>query len=170
MPKTAPAWSGLLVYLWNRCARLERGTLGLGMAGKDKDENKIRNVGPKSAAWLRQVGVRTQDDLVKLGPVEAFMKVKRAGFRPSLNLLYALAGAIEDCHWADLPDERKAALVAAAGSAEAANPIKTRWQKQVERSERGGDPKPESHDEATEPVGGGFLDDPDAGHETPQEE
>src|SRR5258708_6985771 len=56
------------------------------MAAKD-DSNKIRNVGPKSAAWLRQVGVRTQEDLQRLGPVEAFMKVKRAGFRPSLNLL-----------------------------------------------------------------------------------
>ena len=73
------------------------------MAAKD-DSNKIRNVGPKSAAWLRQVGVRTQEDLQRLGPVEAFMKVKRAGFRPSLNLLYALAGAIENCHWADLPE------------------------------------------------------------------
>ena len=36
------------------------------MAGKD--DNKIRNVGPKSAAWLRQVGVRTQkEDLERLG-------------------------------------------------------------------------------------------------------
>ena len=96
---------------------------------------KIRNVGPKSAAWLRQVGVRTQEDLVRLGAVEAFMKVKRAGFRPSLNLLYALEGALADCHWADLPDERKAALLQEAESAEAANPIKTRWQKQSERSE-----------------------------------
>ncbi len=103
------------------------------MAGRD--DNKIRNVGPKSAAWRRPVGVRTQNDLVRIGPVEAFMKVKRAGFRPSLNLLYALAGAIEDCHWADLPEERKTALILAAESAEAANPIKTRWQKQVERSE-----------------------------------
>ena len=131
-----------------------------------KDDNKIRNVGPKSAAWLRQVGVRTQADLERLGPVEAFMKVKRAGFRPSLNLLYALAGAIENCHWADLPEERKNALVAAAESAEAANPIKTRWQKQVERSERGSEPRTESHDEAEPVGGGGFLDDPDAGHES----
>jgi hypothetical protein len=134
------------------------------MAGKD-DSNKIRNVGPKSAAWLRQVGVRTQDDLVKLGPVDAFMKVKRAGFRPSLNLLYALAGAIEDCHWADLPDERKKALVAAVESNESANPIKTRWQKQVERSERGGPAAPASNDADADaaPVGDGFLDDPDGG-------
>jgi DNA transformation protein len=134
------------------------------MAAKD-DPNKIRNVGPKSAAWLRQVGVRTQDDLNKLGPVDAFMKVKRAGFRPSLNLLYSLAGAIENCHWADLPDERKAALVAAVESDEASNPIKTRWQKQAERSERGGEMqrhgsgKPEGGDSTGS---GGFLDDPES--------
>ena len=129
--------------------------------------SKIRNVGPKSAAWLRQVGVRTQDDLVRIGPVEAFMKVKRAGFRPSLNLLYALAGAIENCHWADLPDERKSALVAAVESNEAANPIKTRWQKQVERSERGAPASSANSDEESQgpDSGGGFLDDPDAGHE-----
>ena len=114
---------------------------------------KIRNVGPKSAAWLRQVGVRTQEDLVRLGAVEAFMKVKRAGFRPSLNLLYALEGALADCHWADLPDERKAALLQAAESAEAANPIKTRWQKQADRSEGGSRPK--SNDEDS---GSGFGD------------
>jgi len=134
----------------------------------NKDDNKIRNVGPKSAAWLRQVGVRTQEDLVRLGPVDAFMKVKRAGFRPSLNLLYALAGAIENCHWADLPDGTKAALVLAAESAEAANPIKTRWQKQVERSERGG--APASQADESEPATSGFLDDPDAGHESAHED
>ena len=137
------------------------------MAGKD--DIKIRNVGPKSAAWLRQVGVRTQEDLVRLGPVDAFMKVKRAGFKPSLNLLYALAGAIEDCHWTDLPDGTKAALLAAVQSAEAVNPIKTRWQKQVERSERGGEPKP-APDEDAEPGANDFLDDPEAGHDAGHED
>ncbi|HST29031.1 MAG TPA: TfoX/Sxy family protein [Rudaea sp.] len=136
------------------------------MAAKD-DSNKIRNVGPKGAAWLRQVGVRTQDDLVKLGPVDAFMKVKRAGFRPSLNLLYALAGAIENRHWAALPDEQKHALVAAAEANEGANPIKTRWQKQVERSERSVEPREESSDSDD---GGGFLDDPNAGHDSANED
>ncbi len=72
---------------------------------------KIRNVGPKSAAWLRQVGVRTHEDLVRIGPVEAFLKIKRAGFRPSLNLLYSMAGALDDCHWTDLSEERRSALI-----------------------------------------------------------
>jgi DNA transformation protein and related proteins len=96
--------------------------------------DKIRNVGPKSAAWLRQVGVRTIDDLRSTGVIETFLKVKRAGFRPSLNLLYAMQGALDDCHWADLPEEVKQGLVAAAGEAETANPIKNRWDKAAARS------------------------------------
>lgn len=99
------------------------------------NEAKIRNVGPKSAAWLRQVGIRTPEDLARIGAVEAFLKVKRAGFRPSLNLLYSMAGALADCHWAELPDERKKALLANLESAESANPIRTRWEKQKAASE-----------------------------------
>ena len=30
---------------------------------------KIRNVGPKSAAWLRQIGIRTEEDLRKIGSI-----------------------------------------------------------------------------------------------------
>lgn len=99
----------------------------------DKDA-KIRNVGPKSAAWLRQVGVRTAEDLFRIGPVDVFLKVKRAGFRPSLNLLYSLAGAIDDCHWTDLASERKEALLRDLEEAESDNPIRTRWEKQADRS------------------------------------
>lgn len=95
---------------------------------------KIRNVGPKSAAWLRQVGVKTAEDLYRVGPVDTFLKVKRAGFRPSLNLLYSLAGAIDDCHWTNLSAERKSGLVLELEAAESDNPIKTRWEKQADRS------------------------------------
>ena len=73
---------------------------------------KMRNIGPKSAAWLRQVGLRTHEDVAAAGAVDAFMRVKRAGFRPSLNLLYALEGALADCHWQEVPEERRQVLVA----------------------------------------------------------
>lgn len=73
---------------------------------------KMRNIGPKSAAWLRQVGLRTREDIAAAGPVDAFMRVKRAGFRPSLNLLYALEGALADCHWQEVPEARRQILVA----------------------------------------------------------
>jgi TfoX-like protein len=121
---------------------------------------KIRNVGPKSAAWLRQVGVRSAEDLARVGPVEAFLKVKRAGFRPSLNLLYSMAGALADCHWADLPDAHKQTLLGALEVAESANPIRTRWEKQKAASDQG--PAREA-DEGGDFAAVSLFDDPDAG-------
>ena len=78
---------------------------------------KLRNIGPKSAAWLRQVGLRSLDDVAAIGAVEAYMKVRRAGFKPSLNLLYALEGALLDCHWQEVPEARRAQLVEQAEAA-----------------------------------------------------
>ena len=78
---------------------------------------RLRNIGPKSAAWLRQVGLRTLDDLAAAGPVEAYMRVRRAGFRPGLNLLYAIEGALNDTHWQEVPEARRVELVAAAEAA-----------------------------------------------------
>ena len=78
------------------------------------DTAKLRNIGPKSAAWLRQVGLRSREDLEHAGPVGAYLKVRRAGFKPSLNLLYALEGALCDCHWQEVPEARRVELVAAA--------------------------------------------------------
>jgi len=78
---------------------------------------KMRNIGPKSAAWLRQVGIHTQEELHACGALEAYIKVRRAGFKPSLNLLYALEGAIIDCHWQSIPTDRRSELILAANAA-----------------------------------------------------
>ena len=84
---------------------------------------ELRNIGPKSAAWLRQVGLRSAQDLVAVGAVQAFLKVKRAGFKPSLNLLYALEGALADCHWQEVPEARRHALIADLEAATALLPL-----------------------------------------------
>ena len=83
---------------------------------------KLRNIGPKSMAWLRQTGVRSLEDLRAVGALAAFVRVKRAGFRPSLNLLYALEGALLDCHWQEVPEARRSELVNAAEAATALLP------------------------------------------------
>lgn len=83
---------------------------------------KLRNIGPKSMAWLRQTGVRSLEDLRAVGALSAFVRVKRAGFKPSLNLLYALEGAILDCHWQEIPDGRRSELIIAADAAVALLP------------------------------------------------
>ncbi|MCA1714475.1 MAG: TfoX/Sxy family protein [Gammaproteobacteria bacterium] len=82
-----------------------------------EQREKLRNIGPKSAAWLRQVGLHSRADLEAVGPVDAFMRVKRAGFKPSLNLLYALEGALLDCHWQEVPEPRRVQMVQAAEAA-----------------------------------------------------
>ena len=73
---------------------------------------KIRNVGPRSTAWLKQVGIRAVADIRAIGAFAAFLKVRRAGFKATLSLVYALAGAEDDCHWQTLNPERKAVLLA----------------------------------------------------------
>lgn len=84
---------------------------------------KLRNIGPKSRAWLRQTGVHTLDDLKTVGALAAFIRVKRAGFKSSLNLLYALEGAILDCHWQAIPQVRRSELLLAANAAIALLPL-----------------------------------------------
>ena len=83
---------------------------------------KLRNIGPKGMAWLRQTGVRSLEDLREVGALAAYVRVRRAGFKPSLNLLYALEGAILDCHWQQIPDERRSELVLQADAAVALLP------------------------------------------------
>ena len=120
---------------------------------------KMRNIGPKSAAWLRQVGLRSLDDLAAVGTVEAFMRVKRAGFKPGLNLLYAIEGALLDCHWQEVPEERRHELIVAADAATALLP--------PPRNRPAAAPVTTTHMEDTsESSGGGFdgmFDSPDTG-------
>lgn len=85
-------------------------------------KEKLRNIGPKSAAWLRQVGIHEPAQLRELGAVDAFLRIKRAGFRPSLSLLYALEGALCDCHWQEISAARRSELQLAAEAAAASLP------------------------------------------------
>lgn len=77
------------------------------MSGKGE---RLRNLGPRSRRWLAEVGIRTGEDLRRAGSVGAYMKVKHAGFRASLNLLYALEATLLDIDWRELPADVKADL------------------------------------------------------------
>ena len=122
---------------------------------------KLRNIGPKSMAWLRQTGVRTLDDLKAVGALAAYVRVKRAGFKPSLNLLYALEGAILDCHWQEIPDERRSDLILQADAAVALLP-----QPKGKRMPAAGPVTTTRNDEDAvlpDPDGFGGFDEPSAG-------
>jgi DNA transformation protein len=78
---------------------------------KKDDIAALRNLGPKSATWLHAVGIHTRADLERLGAVRAYLQVKRGGFKVSLNLLYALAGVLQDVHWNKLPHDERSRLI-----------------------------------------------------------
>ncbi|HET9590315.1 MAG TPA: TfoX/Sxy family protein [Anaerolineales bacterium] len=71
----------------------------------------MKNMGPKSSAWLASVGVHTLDDVVELGVVETYRRVKAAyPEKVSLNLLYGLQAALLDLPWNELPPDIKEEL------------------------------------------------------------
>ena len=52
----------------------------------------LRNLGPKSAMMLAEVGIRTVEELREIGAVKAYVRVRQLNRRgASLNLLYSMA-------------------------------------------------------------------------------
>jgi hypothetical protein len=70
----------------------------------------LRNLGPKSSQWLRDVGITTIADLEQLGPVAAFRLVKERQPKVSLNLLWAIAAGLKGKDWRELPEATKQRL------------------------------------------------------------
>ncbi len=78
----------------------------------------LRNLGVRSEQLLAQVGVRDVAELRRRGAVRAFAELRRARVASSLNLLWALAGALEPWpegrHWRQVArgDSRLSLLLA----------------------------------------------------------
>lgn len=73
----------------------------------------LPNLGPKSQQMLLAAGICSLDDLRTLGSIAAYVKVQRAGAKPSLNLLWALEGAITGEHWQVVAREHRTSLLLA---------------------------------------------------------
>lgn len=77
--------------------------------------SEAKNIGPKTAQWLAEIGVETVEDLQQLGAVEVYRRVKASRPRQvSIVTLYALEGVLTQTHWNEIPAEIKAALRAEA--------------------------------------------------------
>jgi nucleotidyltransferase/DNA polymerase involved in DNA repair len=83
---------------------------------------QMRGLGPKSQAMLAKVGITSIDQLKKMGAVAAYVQAKRANKLASLNLLYGLVGALEDCDWREVKWERKLELLNAVEEFERCHP------------------------------------------------
>jgi len=74
--------------------------------------HELKGLGKVSAKCLKEIGILSEQDLRKIGPVQAFLKLQRkCSVRPSLNFLYAMIGALRDEHWTQINREEKAKLL-----------------------------------------------------------
>lgn len=62
----------------------------------------LPNFGPKSQQMLAQAGIHTIEQLRELGAVRAYVQVKRSWKGASLNLLWAMEGALSGRHWLEV--------------------------------------------------------------------
>jgi DNA-3-methyladenine glycosylase I len=79
--------------------------------------DQLLNLGPTSTRWLNAIGVHNRRDLEQLGAVDAYAMLKANGYNASLNLVYAIEGALTGRDWKRLPAQRKAQLKTAAADA-----------------------------------------------------
>lgn len=61
--------------------------------------SKLLNIGKASSQMLLAAGIRSEEQLRDMGAVAAFIAVKAAGYTPSLNLLWAIEGALTNQDW-----------------------------------------------------------------------
>lgn len=85
---------------------------------KADHERLFPGIGPKSSEMLRAAGITTLAQLQEIGAVRAFVMVKRAKCKPSLNFLWGLESVITGEHWRDVARNHRASLLLALEDAE----------------------------------------------------
>lgn len=75
------------------------------------DDRCLRNIGPKSWRMLEAAGIRSADQLRLMGAIAAYIKVKETGGTATLNLLWALEGALTNRDWKQVAREERMSLL-----------------------------------------------------------
>lgn len=82
----------------------------------------LPGLGPKSLAMLAAAGIHGRSDLERLGSVQAYLRVKAAGQNASLNLLWAMEGALTGQDWQVVAREERTRLLLALDAARRPDP------------------------------------------------
>lgn len=81
--------------------------------GKATKAPVLAQLGPASQAMLAQAGIVDDSTLRRLGAVQAYARTKATCPRASLNLLWALEGALSGRPWREVADTDRASLLMA---------------------------------------------------------
>jgi DNA transformation protein and related proteins len=74
---------------------------------------ELPNLGPKSQHVLALAGITTLAQLRKAGSVAAYARAKQSSTKVSLNLLWALEGALTGLPWQTVAREHRTSLLLA---------------------------------------------------------
>jgi DNA transformation protein len=83
------------------------------MPKKKSGLGQLKNIGPTVERRLNEVGIHTRADLERVGPAEAYKRIRArhmVGTTPKCYYLYSLQGALTGVHWDDLPESVKEEL------------------------------------------------------------
>jgi len=71
----------------------------------------LPNLGAKSQQMLHRAGIDSIAQLRELGAVRAYLQVRRGGGNASLNLLWALEGALSGRYWQEVAKHERLRLL-----------------------------------------------------------
>ncbi|MEM7612126.1 MAG: TfoX/Sxy family protein [Pseudomonadota bacterium] len=71
----------------------------------------LPGLGPQSEKMLAKVGIVDESDLARVGPVRGFLMLRKLGLNPSLNLLYAMTGALSGQSWQETARSQRTQLL-----------------------------------------------------------
>ncbi|MCP5350116.1 MAG: TfoX/Sxy family protein [Oceanospirillaceae bacterium] len=80
--------------------------------------SELPGLGPKSQAMLANAGITTLAELRELGAVQAYLRVRASNSQASLNLLWALEGALSNLPWQQVAREQRSSLLLALDAAQ----------------------------------------------------
>lgn len=75
--------------------------------------DELPGLGPVSKAMLAQAGITSIDQLQRVGSVDAYLQVKKVCSGASLNLLWAMEGALTQRSWRDVAKKERFHLITA---------------------------------------------------------
>lgn len=79
----------------------------------DRAVDQLINIGKTIAGRLKEVGIITENDLRRVGPVGAHQRLQQRypdETLPVCYYLYSFEGALHNKHWNEIGDARKKAL------------------------------------------------------------
>jgi DNA transformation protein len=79
---------------------------------KTQKLRNLKGIGPRSEGLLAMVGITTPETLRRIGAIGAYERLVRAGTPVSLNMLWALEGALSDRNWREVARADRTALLA----------------------------------------------------------